>query len=64
MQQLTWATAVAWAEKELVRLRSKLEGVDLDPAQTNVVRGEIAALKRLIALPTTAAREASMAAQQ
>lgn len=60
----TWATAVAWATSEIERLRKKNDAVDLDPVQTAVTRGELQALKRLLALPEQAARAAAMAAQQ
>ena len=60
----TWATAVAWATAEIDRLRKRNDAIDLDPVLTATLRGEIQALKRLLALPAKAAQEAAMSAQQ
>jgi hypothetical protein len=58
----TWATAVAWAEDQLKRLRTQLES-DQDPTATSLLRGEIKALKRLLDQPNQAAQKALAAAQ-
>lgn len=63
-EPFTWSTAVDWASTEVDRLRKRNDATDLDPVQTAVIRGEIAALKRLIALPEQAARKAAITAQQ
>lgn len=59
--QLNWPLVKQWAENEIVRLRERNDSVELDPTQTSVVRGEIRALKRLIALPKTQAEQANPA---
>lgn len=46
----TWKQVSEWAAGEISRLRTKNDG-DLDELQTASVRGEIKALKRLLALP-------------
>jgi hypothetical protein len=58
----TWAAAVAWAETELKRMRTELEA-DQDEVDTARLRGQIAALKRLLAQPTQVAQRAQIAAQ-
>lgn len=62
-EPFSWKTAVDHANAEIDRLRKKNDDATLDPVQTAAIRGEIAALKRLIALPETAARKAKAAAQ-
>lgn len=62
LQPYSWAIAVAWAETELVRLRTLLEA-DQEPTATSTIRGEIKALKRLLAQPEQVARAAQATAQ-
>lgn len=58
---LTWAHVQKWANDELSRLRVRNDSVELTHDETASLRGEIRALKRLIALPEEAARQAQMA---
>lgn len=58
---LTWAHVQKWADEELSRLRTRNDSVELTPDQTASLRGEIRALKRLLALPEEAARQAKLA---
>lgn len=55
IQSPPWQRVVAHVEEELKSLRSKLEKPDLSERDTQVVRGEIRALKRLLELPQTLA---------
>ena len=45
-----------WAEAELERLRIKNDAVGLTDTDTAALRGEIRAIKKLIALPEVVAR--------
>jgi len=58
---LSWHQVVEWAENEIARLRQRNDAVELDPTETAALRGEIRALKRLVALPKEAARKSQMA---
>ena len=58
---LTWAHVREWAGKEIERLRQRNDSTELDHDQTCFIRGEIRALKRLLALPEEAARKPNMA---
>lgn len=58
---LSWAQVKQWAGEEIERLRQRNDSIDLTHEQTYVLRGEIRALKRLLALPEEAARKAQMA---
>lgn len=58
---LNWAYVQKWAGQEIDRLRAKNDSMELDHDQTTSLRGEIRALKRLLALPEEAARVAQMA---
>ena len=51
LSTLTWTGVVAWCETEIELLRKKNDSVELAPDQTAAVRGEIRALKRLLAQP-------------
>lgn len=53
----TWRRVSDWAEAEINRARVKLEVVGLGPEDTNALRGEIRALKKLLALPSEAAQD-------
>jgi hypothetical protein len=57
-----WHAILAWAKAEIDRLRQKNDLVGLSDAETNALRGEIRALKRLIDLPNEAARRAQIPA--
>ena len=59
-----WSSVCAWAGKEIEGLRAELETSGTGPDRTNVIRGEIKALKRLIALPVTVAQKAERLAAQ
>lgn len=48
---IAWPVVRAHVEKELESLRARLESTNLDASATQVVRGEIRALKRLLDLP-------------
>jgi hypothetical protein len=58
---LTWAHVREWASKEIERLRQRNDSMELDREATCAIRGEIRALKRLLALPEEAARKPHMA---
>ena len=58
---LTWAYVHKWANDELSRLRVRNDSAELTHDETNALRGEIRALKRLLALPEEAARQVQMA---
>lgn len=47
-----------WADDEIKRLREKNDQIKLSDVETAGLRGEIAALKRLIDLPDAVARKA------
>jgi hypothetical protein len=51
----SWVAVAAWAQSRIDTLRVKNE-TDLDPLETARVRGQIKALKELLALPEAAAR--------
>lgn len=57
---LTWAHVREWASKEVERLRQRNDSIELDREATCVLRGEIRALKRLLALPEEVARKPLM----
>lgn len=57
IHRLTWPVVVAHIEKELLSLRNRLESSTLDPRDTDVTRGEIRALKKLLRLPEDLATE-------
>lgn len=48
-ESATWKTIETWAKDRIERARLRNDG-DLDPASTAKVRGEIKALKDLLAL--------------
>lgn len=50
-----WATVKAKLEADLAGLRSRLENTSLEYGDTQVLRGEIRALKRILDLPQTLA---------
>lgn len=52
----TWLAIVEWAETRLESLRKKNDG-NLEAIQTAHLRGQIAALKTILALPTAAPTE-------
>ena len=54
-----WAHIRNWAENEIKRCREKNDA-DLEPAETARLRGKIAALKELLALPAKAEALAQM----
>lgn len=58
---LTWAHVRKWASEEIERLRQRNDSVELTNEQTMSLRGEIRALKRLLALPEEATRKVQMA---
>lgn len=49
-----------WAREQIARARERNDG-DLDEAETATLRGEIKALKRLLALPSVSAAQAHVA---
>lgn len=51
-----WHKVRKWAEAELERLRIKNDAVGLTDTETAALRGEIRAIKKLIALPEVVAR--------
>ena len=53
IHSIAWPVVRAHIEKELEGLRNRLESTNLDLSATQVVRGEIRALKRLLDLPQT-----------
>jgi hypothetical protein len=53
-----WPRVKAAAEAKLISLRKRNDSTDLDAVETAALRGEIRALKWLIALPEEAARTA------
>lgn len=53
IHSIAWPVVRAHIEKELDGLRNRLESTNLDLSATQVVRGEIRALKRLLDLPQT-----------
>lgn len=55
-QSTTWHQIVRWTEDQLKRAREKNDAM-LAPDETAALRGEIRALKRIIDLPKSAARE-------
>lgn len=57
----TWHQLRRWAEAELERARRRNDSADLDAIATARLRGEIAQLKRLLALPQEAARSVGVA---
>jgi hypothetical protein len=58
---LTWAHVQKWASDEIERVRLRNDSVELTYEQTMALRGEIRALKRLLALPEEVARKSQMA---
>ena len=58
---LNWAHVQQWASDEIVKLRLRNDSTELTHEQTVALRGEIRALKRLLALPEEVARKAEMA---
>lgn len=58
---LTWAHVQKWASEEIGRLRMRNDSIELTHDQTMTLRGEIRALKRLLALPEETTRKAQMA---
>ncbi len=58
---LTWAHVQKWAGDEIERVRLRNDSVELTYEQTMALRGEIRALKRLLALPEEVARKSQMA---
>lgn len=57
---LDWAHVQKWANEEIGRLRQRNDSMELDRDQTCALRGEIRALKRLLALPEEVARKSRM----
>jgi hypothetical protein len=57
IQNLGWSRVKHWADEELKSLRSKLEAPVRSHEETQVIRGEIRALKRLIDLPVELAAQ-------
>lgn len=57
IHRLTWPVVVARIEDELKSLRSRLESSTLDLRDTDITRGEIRALKKLLRLPEDMAAE-------
>lgn len=57
----TWGQIVRWAESELARKRQRNDSVELNPERTAYLRGEIAMLKKFLALPEEVAREREIA---
>ncbi len=57
IHRLTWPVVVARVEEELKSLRSRLESSSLDLRDTDITRGEIRALKKLLRLPEDLAAE-------
>ena len=53
----TWKAIQAFAQKRLSELRAENDRTSLDATQTAVIRGRIASLKDLLALPEKAAPE-------
>lgn len=47
----TWAAVEAWANEQIERNRLTLESVGLDATHTATIRGRIATLRELLALP-------------
>lgn len=58
---LQWAHVQKWASDEIERLRLRNDSVELTTEHTCALRGEIRALKRLLALPEEVARKSQMA---
>lgn len=58
---LQWAHVQKWANDEIDRLRTRNDSIELTHDQTMTLRGEIRALKRLLALPEEVARKSQMA---
>lgn len=52
----TWLSIVEWAETRLADLRKKNDG-NLEVVATAHLRGQIATLKQILALPTVAPTE-------
>ena len=53
---LTWLQVKSWAEDEIEKLRKRNDSVETPAHETQAIRGEIRALKRLLGLPAEAAR--------
>ena len=60
---IDWMVIKKWAGSELERLTRSLCSVELTHDQTAVLRGEIKALNRLLALPERRAQEAQRTTQ-
>lgn len=56
VQSTTWRVIDAWLQRELANAREHNDR-ELDPAQTAALRGRIAALKDLMALPESIERD-------
>jgi hypothetical protein len=54
----TWTTIEAYLKDRLAKCREKNDSSKLDPIETAKLRGEIAAVKDLLALPTRVAQVA------
>jgi ubiquinone biosynthesis protein UbiJ len=57
--RLDWFKVKTWAEAEVEKLRQRNDSAEASYPDTQVIRGEIRALKRLLALPTTLAQQVS-----
>lgn len=56
-----WGRVARWAEAELTRKRERNDSKALNSEDTAYLRGEIAMLKRILALPEEVAREREIA---
>lgn len=54
---LHWGSLSQFIEKQIDALRKRNDAVHLDPTETAYVRGQIQALKGILALPEQAAQE-------
>lgn len=54
----TWRDVAAWAEPRLAAARAELESPNTDDARARYLRGRIAILKDLLALPDVEAQPA------
>lgn len=57
IHRLTWPVVAAHIGKEIEILRTRLESLLPDPRDTDVTRGEIRALRKLLRLPEDLAAE-------
>lgn len=52
LHSATWLRVKAEAEERIKGLREKLEAQNCDPRTADFIRGEISALRQVIAIPT------------